>query len=81
MAQGIDEDEALKVTAGVRRLDKYKHHFEIQTLTSFLNTDYETVLNSDDAFCTKVLLCNLEKITFENKLNSLRAAKAKKKRR
>lgn len=65
MASGIDKDVALKEQAGIKRLNPYSNYYEIQTLTDLLNTDFETILKSDDTYCTKVLLSNLEKSKFE----------------
>jgi hypothetical protein len=72
MASGIDKDVELKKAAGVDRLNAYSNYLEIQTLCGFLNCDHEKVLESDDTFCTKVLLCNLEKSTFEQKFMELK---------
>ena len=81
----FDEDKELKKSAGSERLNQYSNYYEIQTLCEFLNVDYEKVLESDDAFCLKVLLCNLEKSIFDKKFSKLlqkRAeAKAKSKER
>jgi len=68
----FDKDSELKKAAGVERLNEYSNYLEIQTLCEFLNTNHETILNSDDAFCTKILLCNLEKSTFERKFAELK---------
>jgi len=57
---------AIKEQAGSKRLNQYSNYFEIQTLCNLLNCDYETVLKSDDTFCTKILLSNLEKSKFES---------------
>jgi hypothetical protein len=43
-----------------------------------LNCDFEKVLESDDTFCTKILLSNLEKCTFEKKFQELLQKRAKK---
>jgi hypothetical protein len=69
----------IRKSAGVDRLNKYSNYLEIQTLCDFLNCDFETVLEADDTFCTKVLLCNLEKSTFERKFFKLKAKQGRKK--
>lgn len=68
----FDKDVELKKAAGVDRLNTYSNYIEIQTLCKLLNCDYEKVLESDDTFCTKVLLCNLENGTFEGKFMKLK---------
>ena len=76
-ASGIDKDAELKKAAGVKKLNEYSNLYEIQTLCDFLNTDYETVLNSDDTFCTKVLLSNVEKCKFESEFQRLKSKQRK----
>ncbi len=68
----------LKKAAGVDRLNAYSNYLEIQTLCGLLNSDYETILESDDTFCTKVLLSNLENSTFEKKYIELKSKQRKK---
>lgn len=75
----FDKDSELKKAAGVDRLNAYSNYLEIQTLTEFLNCDYEKILESDDTFCTKVLLCNLEKSNFESKFVKLKQKQKPKK--
>lgn len=79
MAAGIDKDSELKKSAGVERLNSYSNYLEIQTLCDFLNCDYETILNSDDTFCTKVLLANLEKSNFERTFTEIKSKQRAKK--
>lgn len=74
----FDDDTETKKQAGVDRLNSYSNYLEIQTLTTLLNCDYEKVLESNDAFCTKMLLMNLEKSTFESKFQRLLQKKHKK---
>jgi len=73
----FDKDTELKKAAGVDRLNEYSNYLEIQTLCEFLNTDHETILESDDAFCTKILFCNLEKSNFEKKFLELKSKQKK----
>lgn len=79
MASGFDKDSELKKSAGVGRLNSYSNYLEIQTLCNFLNCDYEKILESDDTFCTKVLLCNLEKSIFEQKFAEVKRKQGGKK--
>jgi hypothetical protein len=72
MASGFEKDQELKKAAGVERLNSYSNYLELQTLCDFLNCDHEKILESDDYFCTKILLCNLERLTFENKFAELK---------
>jgi len=44
-----------------------------------LSADYEKILESDDSFCTKILLSNLEKSNFEQKFMELKAKQGRKK--
>ena len=74
----FDKHAETKKAAGSEKLNQYSNYYEIQTLCGFLNTDFTTVLNSDDTFCTKILLSNLEKITFESKFQELLAKQQKK---
>jgi len=55
----------------------YSNYLETQTLCELLNCDYEKILESDDAFCTKILLSNLEKTTFEQKFYKLKSKQNK----
>ena len=71
-------DAELKKAAGVERLNIYTNYLEIQTLCDLLKCDYEKVLESDDGFCTKILLSNLEKSTFEKKYTQLLQKRVKK---
>ena len=51
----------------------------MQTLSNLLNVDFETILNSDDSFCTKILLSNVEKVRFDNEFARLKAKQTQKK--
>jgi hypothetical protein len=42
-----------------------------------LNEGANVVLEMDDAFCLKILLCNLENITFANKYQELKSKQKK----
>jgi len=67
----LDRHQVLKEKAGQRELDQYAHFYEIQTLCDFLNTDHETILESQDIFCTKILIANLKKSIFEQRFAEL----------
>ena len=63
----------------MERLGAYSNYLEIQTLSSLLGADYEKILESDDSFCIKILLSNLEKSNFEQKFMELKAKQGRKK--
>lgn len=78
MASGIDKYKVQKEQAGSDRLNQYANYYELQTLCEFLNTDFITVLNTDDAFCTKILLSNLEKVKFDTAFQEIISKRNKK---
>jgi len=67
----FDKNSEVKKSAGVEKLNAYSNYLELQTLCDFLHCDYEKILESDDVFCTKVLLSNLEKGTFTERYAEL----------
>ena len=80
MASGFDKDTELKKSAGINRLDNYSNYLELHTLCSlFPSLTPEMVLEGDDAFYTKNLLCNLEKINFEKRFMELKQKQVRKK--
>jgi hypothetical protein len=68
---GIDKYSQQKKDAGSEKLNQYANYYELQTLCEFMNTDFITVLNSDDGFCTKILLSNLERVKFETNFSEI----------
>jgi len=79
MANGFDEDQELKKSAGVEKLNKYSNLIELQTICKiFPALTPEEALKGNDAFYTKNLLCNVEKINFENKFQKLKAKQKRK---
>ena len=78
MAAGFDKDIGIKKQAGSQKLNAYTNYYALQTLCDFLNCNFEQVLNSDDTFCTKVLVSNLEKTTFEKRFIELKQKQKKK---
>lgn len=79
MATGIDKDSAIKEQAGSKRLSAYSNCYEVETLCKMLNTDHETILNSDDGFCTKMLIANTEKQAFNRRYAEIKRDRAGKK--
>lgn len=74
MAAGFDKDQEIKKSAGINRLDNYSNYLELHTICSlFPALTPKMVLEGDDAFYTKNLLCNLEKINFEKRFTELKA--------
>ena len=76
-AAGFDKDKAIKEQAGVKNLNKYSNDYEILNLCELLNSDFESVLESNDVFCTKILLSNLEKSNFESRYFELKQKRLK----
>lgn len=74
-ASAFDPDKEIRKQAGAVNLNRFSNDYEVQTLCELLNTDFETILNTDDTFCTKILLSNLEKITFEKRFSELKQKK------
>lgn len=78
MASGFDKDSELKKSAGINKLDAYSNNLELHTIcTLFPALTPEMVLNGNDAFYTKNLLCNLEKLNFEKKFNEIKSKQKK----
>ena len=61
--------------AGIDTLSPYSNYFEIETLASILNTNYNQVLKTDDGFCTKILIMNLKRINFGTRLAEIKTKK------
>lgn len=68
----FDNDSELKKAAGIEELNNWSNEYEVQTLCSILNCDYEKILESNDAFCANHLLANLKKGNFESKFMKLK---------
>lgn len=62
----------MQIQAGIKRLNFYINHYEIDTLCKLTNKTDDEVFKLNDIYATKKLIAIKESINFENKLSELK---------